>query len=341
MFAALLDHLRRVESGSAENCQPMTLTDSQMNVFVTKVLHLGPGKRQEYIDQVDYLIRRLKAKITDDSSFHVTGFQKTGSLVKGTVLKPRGENGVDADIAVFLDLSEAERTDVDALHEVIRKLLIAVYPTKKPEDFQVQPRTLGIHFHDSGLDVDLVPVIPIPGEPGFGWQPSSQGGKAVKTNIQGQLDFIKSRKDADPRYRTLVRLLKKWRNEQELDKLRSFTIELVLAYLYDRDGVAPSLESGLQRFFLFIAQSGLKEPISFPENGKVTTYPADPVVVLDPVNASNNVTARLTEAERVEIAAAAESAWSIIEAASWKGNKGDTLDLWKEVMGRSFTIEKD
>jgi hypothetical protein len=319
----------------------MTLTDTQINTFVTKVLHLGMGKRQEYIDQVDYLIRRLKKKITNDSSFKVTGFKKTGSLVKGTVLKPRGENGVDADIAVFLDLSEAERTDVDALHEVIRKLLISVYPTKQPADFQVQPRTLGIHFHESGLDVDLVPVIPIPNEPGFGWQPSSQGGEPVKTNIQGQLDFIKSRKDADPRYRTLVRLLKRWRNEQELEKLRSFTIELILAHLYDRDGAASSLESGLQRFFLFVAQTGLKEPVSFPENGNVDTYPSDPVVILDPVNTANNVTVRLSEEERAEIAAAAELAWSTVEAAVWKGTKGDTLDLWKEVMGRSFTIDKE
>lgn len=319
----------------------MMLTDDQINVFASKVLHLGPGKRKEYIGQVDYLIGRLKKKIDEDSSFAVKGFKKTGSLVKGTVLKPRGENGVDADIAVFLDVSEAEKDHVNRLHEIIRKLLIAVYPTKKEEDFQIQPRTLGIHFHDSGLDVDLVPVIPIPEEAGFGWQPSSMNGDPIKTNIQGQLDFIKSRKDADARFRTLVRLLKKWRNEQELDKLLSFAIELILAHLYDRGGVSPSLESGLQRFFLYVAQSGLKEPISFPELGKVTKFPSDPVVILDPVNIDNNVTMRLTVVERDEIASAAERAWSTIEAASWKDTKGDTLDLWKEVMGRSFTVEKD
>lgn len=319
----------------------MMLSDDQINVFVSKVLHLGPGKRKEYIGQVDYLIGRLKKKIDEDSSFAVKSFKKTGSLVKGTVLKPRGENGVDADIAVFLDVSEAEKDHVDKLHEIIRKLLVAVYPTKKEEDFQIQPRTLGIHFHDSGLDVDLVPVIPIPDEAGFGWQPSSMNGDPIKTNIQGQLDFIKIRKDADARFRTLVRLLKRWRNEQELDKLRSFAIELILAHVYDRDGVAPSLESGLQRFFLYVAQSGLKEPISFPELGKVSRFPSDPVVILDPVNKDNNVAMRLTVVERDEIASAAEKAWSTIEAASWKDTKGDTLDLWKEVMGRSFTVEKD
>jgi hypothetical protein len=330
-----------MQQKAAKEFLAMMLTDTQLDVFVSKVLHLGNGKRKEYIAQVDYLIGRLKSKITEDSSFKVKGFKKTGSLVKGTVLKPRGDHGVDADIAVFLDVSAAEKDDVEKLHSIILDLLVAVYPTKKKEDFQVQPRTLGIHFHDSGLDVDLVPVIPIPEEPGYGWQPSSQNGDPVKTSVQGQLDFIKSRRDADDRYRTLVRMLKKWRNEKELDQLRSFAIELIAAHLFDRDGAATSLEAGLQRFFLYAAQSELKDPLSFPEHGQIEAFPPDPVVILDPVNKDNNVTARLIDRERKEIVAAAASAWETIEAASWKNTKGETVDLWKEVMGRSFTIDKD
>jgi hypothetical protein len=319
----------------------MRLTDSQINIFVSKVLHLGQGKRKEYLAQVDFLIESLERKIKEDASFKVKGFKKTGSIMKGTVLKPAGDFGVDADIAVFLDVSESEKDDVDNLHQIILDLLVAVYPTKEREDFKVQPRTLGIHFHTSGLDVDLVPVIPIPKEAGYGWQPSSQRGHPVKTSIQGQLNFIKSRRDVDPRFKTIVRLLKKWRNENELDRFRSFTIELIVSHLYDRDGVAGSLEDGLQRFFLFVAQSGLSKPITFPELGKVTNFPTAPVVILDPVNKDNNVAARLTDEERKEIVAGAEKAWSTIEAASWKGGKGDTLDLWKQVMGRSFTIDED
>ena len=109
----------------------MMLTDDQINVFVSKVLHLGPGKRKEFITQVDYLIGRLKKKIDEDSSFKVKGFKKTGSLVKGTVLKPKGDYGVDADIGVFLDLSEADKDDIDKLHHIICELLVAVYPTKR------------------------------------------------------------------------------------------------------------------------------------------------------------------------------------------------------------------
>ena len=319
----------------------MKLTDAQIEIFVSKVLHLGPGKRKEYILLVDNLISELSKKIAEDSSFKVKGFKKTGSLMKGTVLKPRGDYGVDADIAVFLDVSESEKSDVKELHAIILKLLKAMYPMKKPEDFKVQPRTLGIHFQASGLDVDLVPVIPISKEPNYGWQLSSENGDPIKTSIQGQLDFIKKRKDGDPRFKTLVRLLKKWRNEQELDKLRSFTIELILAYLYDRNGACESLESGLQRFYLFVAQSELRTPITFPEHGKVTSFPNNPVVVLDPVNKDNNVAMRMIDDERREIVKAAQTAWETIVTASCNGAKCETLDLWKEIMGRSFTVDEE
>src|SRR5439155_11130190 len=128
----------------------------------------------------------------------------TGSLVKGTVLKPKGDYGVDADIAVFLDVAESDRDDIEKLHDIILRLVRAVYPMKQPEDFEVQPRTLGIHFRESGLDVDLVPVIPIRNESGYGWQPSSQRDKPIKTSIDGQLAFIKARAEKDPRFKTLV-----------------------------------------------------------------------------------------------------------------------------------------
>jgi hypothetical protein len=193
----------------------MKLTDTQINYFVSNVLRLPPGKRKEYVKQLDFLIERLTAKINNDGSFRVKGFKKTGSLVKGTVLRPKGDDGVDGDVAVYLDLSESDKSDIALLHKIILKLARAIYPLKKDEDFEVQPRTLGIHFRDSGLDVDLVPIVPIPGKPGYGWQPSSQQGDPVNTSVDGQLAFIKKRSDADPLYRALVRLGKKWRNNND------------------------------------------------------------------------------------------------------------------------------
>jgi tRNA nucleotidyltransferase (CCA-adding enzyme) len=318
----------------------MKLTDTQLNYFVSEVLKLRPGKRQEYLKQVDFLITRLEAKIREGGAFQVTGFKKTGSLIKGTVLRPQGDNGVDADVAVYLNVAESDKADVAKLHQIILELVRAIYPQKQASDFEVQPRTLGIHFRDSELDVDLVPIIPIAGQPGYGWQPPSGQGELVKTSVDGQLAFLKKRSDADPSYRTLVRLAKKWRNNKELEPLRSFLIELLLTHIQDTRSIVPSLEEGIQRFFLYIAQSKLLQPIAFPENGAVAKFPKDVVVVLDPVNSTNNVALRVTDAERQEIVREAESAWERITTASFCTGKGETIDHWKEVFGRSFVIEE-
>ena len=62
-----------------------------------------------------------------------------------------------------------------------------------------------------------------------------------------------------------------------------------MAYLLDRDGKGKKLEQRLMTFFLYIAQSELKDVIAFPENtGTLGTF-ADPVVIIDPVNNYNNV----------------------------------------------------
>src|SRR6202050_4073067 len=215
---------------------PMELTDTQLDYFVNNKVKLPQGKRRsEYLEQVDHLIERFEAVAKGDSLIDIRKFLKTGSLRKGTVLRPRGDYGVDADIAVFLNVNGAPQYDLPNLPDRIRKLLAKCYPTKKSEDFTVQPRTLGIVFRDSGLELDLVPLIPIDGAGDYGWQPSSRGEAPVKTSVAKQLEFIRARKDAYANFAALVRLLKFWRNFQELDdSLRSFTIELIVCYLQDQ-----------------------------------------------------------------------------------------------------------
>jgi hypothetical protein len=142
---------------------PMELTDTQVNYFVQNRLKLAKGKRAEYLAQVDHLIERFAAAAKGDAVINVRKFLKTGSLRKGTVLRPKGDFGVDADVAVYLNVSGTSEFDLANLHSRIRRLLVKIYPTKKPQDFIVQPRTLGIEFLDSGLDMDLVPLIAIDG----------------------------------------------------------------------------------------------------------------------------------------------------------------------------------
>jgi hypothetical protein len=319
----------------------MELTDTNLEFFVSKRLKLAPRKRSEYLAQVDHLIARFEAKVHGDPVFGVRKFLKTGSLRKGTVLRPRGDFGVDADIAVYLEADGASQFDLASLHGRLRNLLLSVYPTKKAEDFTIQPRTLGIVFHESGLEVDFVPILPIDGPGDYGWQPSSRGDAPVMTSVSKQLDFIRARKRRYGRFASLVRLLKYWRNQHELDDtLRSFLIELIVCHLQDTEGPAASLEEGLLRFFLFLAQTELLSPIYFAENGSAPAPPRDRAVVLDPVNSENNVARQLSDIDCAEIVVKAVEAWECLSAARNNCRKGETLEYWKHVFGRSFVIEE-
>jgi hypothetical protein len=308
---------------------------------VNNRLKLPKGKRAEYLAQVDHLIERFAAAANGDKVIDIKKFLKTGSLRKGTVLRPAGDIGVDADVAVFLNANGATGYDLANLHNRIRKLLVKIYPTKKPEDFTVQPRTLGIEFLVSGLEMDLVPLLVIDGPGDYGWQPSSQGDAPVKTSVTKQLEFIRARKDSYANFTALVRLLKSWRNFHDLgDSLRSFTIELIVCHLQDSEGTPSSLENALLRFFLYVTRSELKEAIAFPECGTVKSFPKDRVVILDPCNADNNVASKITDADCGVITAKTREAWETLSYASNHGGKVQTLELWKEVFGRSFVIEE-
>lgn len=316
----------------------MELTDSQIQSYVDSKLRLAAGKRSEYLAQVDRLIDLFSEKVRETPGLNISKFLKTGSLRKGTVLRPRDGFGVDADIAVFLKI-DTTQFDLSGLHDKLRELLVAAYPSKKKEDFVVQPRTLGITFRDSELAVDLVPILPDDSDDDYGWQPSSQNQPPVKTSVKKQLEFLRGRKNQYIHFRSLVRLLKQWRNHKELDdSLRSFTIELLVCYLQDTRGIAATMEESLLRFFLFIAQDEFRSKISFSENGRVSVWPPGRVVILDPVNSENNVGNRITDAECAEIVKCAESAWEAMTAARNSSFIGETVDYWKTIFGRSFEI---
>jgi tRNA nucleotidyltransferase (CCA-adding enzyme) len=318
------------------------LTDLQYREFVANRLKLPKGKRSEYIAQVDTLIERFTKVASEALDIGVRRFRKTGSLWKGTVLRPRDGVNPDADVAVYIDVAQTD--DLDDLHGRIRRLLIKAYPTKNPDDFTVQPRTLGIVFVGSGLSVDLVPVIPVDEKDDYGHQPSSKGQPFTLTSVPGQLAFINSHKSAYGDWRALVRLLKRWRNQQELSQLRSFTIELIVSYLQDRHGVPPSIQDGLSRFWLFLARDLTTTVVFFSaaQGGKGPgDYETSPVVVIDPVNASNNVSVRITKAEAAAIAEAAHEAWERLSEAGTTATRSGTLVHLRAVFGNDFDFDFD
>ena len=312
----------------------MALNDAQLRRYDSNVLRLPADKRTEYHAQVDRLINNLCKNVRNKTDIKITKVVKAGSFAKFTILRHTSEDPVDVDVVFYIEGKDADTETLDSLSSQIHALLIDQYPNKSVEDFTIQRKAATVQFVASGLAVDIVPVIQDDSRDGYGWQFDLSDGSKMETCAPCQIKFVRDRKDIDKDFRTLVRIGKRWRNRAEI-KLKSFVIELIFAFLLDRDGPGGTIEQKFRNFLLYIAQSELKEMISFPENSVFKPQFSDSVVILDPVCTSNNVASRMTEDERREIVAAAQEAWETANFASME----DEDDVWKELFGPKFNTE--
>lgn len=313
----------------------MALNDAQLRRYDSNVLRLPAEKRKEYHEQVDRLIDNLCKNVRNKTEIKITKVVKAGSFAKFTILRRTSEDPVDVDVVFYIEGKDADAESLESLSSQIHDLLVDQYPNKSVEDFKIQRKAATVQFVGSGLAVDIVPVIEDDTRDGYGWQFDLSDGSKMETCAPCQIKFVRDRKNADKDFRTLVRMGKRWRNRAEI-KLKSFMIELIFAYLLDRDGPEGGIEQKFRDFLLYIAQSGLKETISFPENSAFFRPQFDdPVVILDPVCSSNNVASRVTEGERLEIVAAAQEAWEVAYFASTE----DDDEVWKEIFGPKFNTE--
>jgi hypothetical protein len=314
---------------------PVPLNNTELRYYDANVLRLPADKRKEYHEQVDRLIAELSRTVREKTEIKITKVVKAGSFAKFTILRKTSTDPVDVDVVFYISGRSVDRETLQSLNDTIYNLLIGIYPNKNVEDFEIQRKAATVSFVGSGLSVDVVPVIEDPNKPGYGWQFDLQDGSTMQTCAPCQVKFVRDRKNQDKDYRTLVRLGKKWRNRAELTALKSFMIELIVAHILDTEGNSGSVEQRFRRFLLYIAQSGLKEKLQFPENIAPFGSFDDSVVILDPVYSLNNVASRITEAERAEIVTAAQSAW---EAAHFASAEDDN-EVWKELFGPRFRIE--
>lgn len=313
----------------------MPLSNAKLQFYDSNVLRLPADKRKEYHEQVDRLVAALGSRLKEQTDIKVTKVVKAGSFAKFTILKKTNEDPVDVDVVFYIAGKDADHETLQSLTQSIYDILVKLYPNKAVEDFQIQRKAATVTFVGSGLSVDIVPVIENAFKPGYGWQYDIKDGSRMETCAPCQVKFVQARKDIDPNFRTLVRLGKRWSRHAEI-KLKSFMVELIMAHLLDENGKGGSIEQRFRDFLLYIADSGLKKVIKFPENGWLVPSFSDPVVIIDPVNSSNNVASRITEAERVEIVQAAEAAWETAYYAS----ESDEEEVWKELFGARFKVEE-
>src|SRR6266853_364966 len=306
--------------------------------FAQDRVNLPQDKANEYRAQVKRLRDRLESYLADHPDFTLKKMLLSGSLAKGTSLRTLN----DIDVACYISGAEAPE-DVKTLLEYLAERLRNAFPNFSPE--QVKPNTYSVtvSFKGSGLDVDVVPIL-YRGDPDwYGDLVSRDDGSFLKTCIPRHLEFIRNRKEAHPiDFAQVARLIKIWaaklKRENEKYRLKSFMIELVLAHLADQGLAFSDYIDALQHFFTYVARSNLRELIVFGDYYKpsaVGTF-KEPVKIIDPVNAKNNVSSLYTTAQADAIVNAALDAGDAIDSALYAPTKQETVRYWQRVFGSAF-----
>lgn len=203
----------------------MPLSNTELEYFDHNVLRLTAEKRKEYHAQVDNLVSELKKRITDNSKLKVAKVVKAGSFAKYTILRKIDDYPTDVDVVFYITGVIGNSQSYEDLCNKIYNLLIEIYPTKKVEHFEIQRRAAKVTFIKSGLEVDVVPVLQDSTIPDHGWQYDIQSGAKNLTCAPCHIQFIRTRKDKDKHFRTLVRLAKRWKHFHDVPGLKSFHIE--------------------------------------------------------------------------------------------------------------------
>lgn len=308
--------------------------------FAQDRVNLPKEKADEYRAQAKRLTDRLEAYLEEHPDFTLKRLMLSGSLAKGTALRSLS----DIDVACYISGVDTPK-DAAKLLEYLAERLRKAFPNFSSD--QVKPTTYSVtvSFKGSGLDVDIVPIL-YDGEPNwYGNLVSQDDGSLLETCIPRHLEFIRKRKQAhETDFAQVARLVKFWAGRMKIEhegfRFKSFMSELILANLADQGLDFSDYPEALQHFFTYIAQSDIRELISFGDYYTKTAVGSftERVRIIDPVNAKNNVSKLYTIAQADMIVEAALDAGDAIDAALAAPTKQDTVRYWQKIFGSTFQV---
>ena len=316
------------------------ITHKELATFADDKINLKRDDVSEYRAQVNRLRDKLNSYISEHPDFDLVKMLNSGSVAKGTALRTIN----DMDVAVYVKAGEAPQETPKLVDWLLDRLREAYGKSLKPEQFQAQHHCVTVSFRGSGLDVDVVPVLYEGEDDDYGFLITHDTGDRVHTSIPLHLRFNRSRKEAHPRFRQMVRFVKWWartqKNERDGFRFKSFLAELILAHLFD-SGVIDSNDefpAMIQSFFGYVVRTRLGEPIVFSDfyDASDVALNGSPIQIFDPVNSKNNVAFRYGVQEQESIVEAAEDALDAVVFARRASTKGQAVEEWQRVFGTGF-----
>jgi len=317
----------------------MHVSHADIAAFAAERVNLPQAVANDYRKQARGVREKVEAHLADHPDFTLKKMLLSGSLAKGTALRSLN----DIDMACYVSGADLPG-DPGALANYLAEKLRKAFHQMDPSQIQPQHYSVKISFKTSGLDVDVVPIL-YRGDPDwYGDLVNQENGTFLETCIPRHLEFIRNRKDANPDdFAQVVRLAKYWAARMKLERagfrFKSFMIELIMAKIADEGADFSNYVEALQAFFTYIVRSNLADQIAFSDYYTPGAVPAfrEPLKIIDPVNAKNNVSCLYTMAERDMIVEAAMDAGDAIDSALYAPTKQETVRYWQKVFGSTFS----
>ncbi len=298
---------------------------------------------KERREQVNRLRENLSEYINEHPDYNLLRMYHAGSVAKGTALSTLN----DMDVAVYIKKSENEPSESELL-SWLQEQLREAYKNKniKPEQIEINTHCVTITFKETGLKVDVSPVICDDANTDYGFLIKKNSGQRVLTNIPLHLKFIRVRKDKQPHnYRQVIRLVKWWirhqKNENDSFRFKSFLGELICAHLADSGKSMKDYIIALEDFFTYIITSKLQERIYFTDNYSKERLPPKSfatIEIFDPINPANNIVANYSDTDRKLIIESAHDALDAIGEAKYATTKQRSIECWRRVFGPTFNF---
>lgn len=298
--------------------------------------------------QTKHMIDELHNKVAKDGSFTLEKILRAGSNAKHTSLRKTDENRFDVDLGAYYSGRGATKERLGSLLEFAHDCLIDIYHQKGKGDFQILESAVRVKFV-SGIKlwVDVAPIIKdetLQVE-NAGWIPRKD--KWRLTSVTCHNKFVERRNiqskgvSGPVHFNRLVRMLKWWNNLQGDLVQPSIFCELIAAAAFAETGVTGEWQSSLRQIFNFLRRHQLREPIVFGDyyDPRTVTLPSDAVIVLDSVNATNNVTRDWTAVKREQFLDRVEEAYDAmidVRVAENAGDEDSAVDHWCRVFGDAF-----
>jgi hypothetical protein len=246
----------------------------------------------------------------------------SGSYARNTALRPRQTNGTvrrpDVDIIVVTN-----HTHYDLPSDVIGTLRKAV---KSLGYTEVEANRRSICVSLGSVEMDVVPVIPSPWEPG-GWLIADKSEEQwLVTNPMGHNQWASAvNKKANGYFIPLVKLVKWWRRESlpHLRRPKGFILETLVAKHMDYK------ETSYEELFAKFLEAIRDEYMWIVQSGQVPHLE-------DPSVSGSSVFSRVKPEEFKRFYDMAEAHATIVRRAQREFDADKALTLWQRVFGDRF-----